>query len=117
MHYTIEKLLKGDPSVARDFAAANAIWPELFEFMKDANVIDWAQWLTNKQYQFESQCGGRSDGQEVMAWSGFAYLYSTQVGFEDNYMLADKLREAFERSMVSIEVKGAAKRAAASYLD
>jgi len=116
MHYTIERLLNGDPDVVRHYQIARDKWRELFETQRDASVEEWAQWITDEQIAFfEHSCGGRWPGQEVMAWSGFGALYSTEAGFDTNRRLAEKLAEAFGRSMVSIEVKGHARSAAASY--
>lgn len=115
MHYTIERILSGDDSIASNFASAKRFFEELFGPKRDESVEDWAQWLSQKQHVFELHCGGRYEGQEVMAWTGFGMLYSTDVGFEENQELATKLADAFERSMVSLEVKGHAKEAVASY--
>lgn len=117
VHYTIEYLLDGNPDVVGYYAKANDKWPELFVSMKNDDVSKWAKWLSDAQLIFfEPKCGGRLLGQEVMAWSGFGHLYSTQSGFEENRVQAEKLREAFKQSWVSLEVKGMAEDAAASYL-
>jgi hypothetical protein len=117
MHYTIERLLTGDTTVPTHFELARDKWNELFEGKFDATVSDWARWLTDQQIMFfEHRCGGRWEGQEVMAWSGFGSLYSIKLGFtEDTRKLAIKLAKAFAQSSCSIEVKGAARRAALSY--
>lgn len=117
MHHSIEKLLNGDTRVVECFSTANEKWPDLFDAKRDEDIESWASWLTDNQIAFfERQCGGRDFGQEVMAWSGFGYLYSTQTGFEENAQAAKKLAEAFEHSMVSLEVKSMARDAAKSYL-
>ncbi len=116
MHYTIQLLLDGEAAVISYYQAAKIKWNELFVDYRDGSVSDWASWLTSQQVSyFEQHCGGRWEGQEVMAWSGFALLYTTTGGFGDNLPYAKKLAEAFEKSMCSIELKGGAKRAAKSY--
>ena len=74
-----------------------------------------AKRLTTEQFWFENHCGGRWEGQEIMAWSAFGSLYTTDNGFDDNDVAAQNLAKAFKSSMCSIEVKGYARRAAESY--
>ena len=54
-------------------------------------------------------------GLEVMAWTGFASLYTTAAGYDGNEHRPEKLLKAFEASMVSVEVKGHARTAAKAY--
>jgi hypothetical protein len=116
VHYAIERLLKGDQTVAANFAKAAAKWPELFTMYIHRSAADWAEWLEREQIVFfERECGGRSDGQEVMAWSGFAFIYSTELGFEDRRRQAEKLSDAFRLSRVSREVQTMAAQAARCY--
>ena len=115
MHYTLEKLLEGDEEVIGYYQTAKNKWGELLAENRDGSVSDWARWLTMEQHFFEQECGSRWVGQEIMVWSGFAALYTTTSGFDENWPLARKLAGAFERSMCSIEVKSTARRAAASY--
>jgi len=52
------------------------------------------------------------EGKEIISWSGFAYLYE-QSGFNDETRKkAERLAEAYVKSMRSMEVKGFAKEAA-----
>lgn len=116
MHETLEKLLNGDAQIVHYYETAKRKWDEFFKAHQNASTAEWAQWLTDKQIVFfEHQCGGRTPGQEVMAWSGYGALYDTHVGFEDNLPQARKLAAAFAQSMCSLEVKGQAARAAASF--
>lgn len=116
MHETIERLLYGDNAVVGYFAKTMAKWNELFEGHAEDDVTAWAEWLGKTQIPFfEAQCGGRSYGQEVMAWSGFGTLYG-QAGFTpEKKARAVKLVKAFDGSTCSIEVKGKAKGAARFY--
>ena len=116
MHYSLEELMAGNREIVGHYQRANAKWQEFFQTHRALGVKDWAQWLTDQQLSFfEHQCGGRLLGQEVMAWSGFATLYSTQVGFENNRPAAKRLVQAFAASMCSLEVKSHARAAALSY--
>ncbi|MHB8385261.1 hypothetical protein [Metallibacterium sp.] len=115
MHTTIEKLMHGDVSIVSYFVAAKERWTKILKDAHGATVQTLAKRLTDEQMWFEHHCGGRWDGQEVMAWTAFASLYTTQAGFGDNADAARKLARAFDASMCSIEVKGLAKRAAKSY--
>jgi hypothetical protein len=75
MHYTVEQLLQGDSEVARYYQVAKQKWDEFFETHCDLDVTEWTKWLHDQQIRFfEHKCGGRSLGQEVMAWSGFGAL-------------------------------------------
>lgn len=69
------------------------------------------------QMRFENRCGGRDLGQEIMAWSGFAFLYDTYAGFNNiNQQRAIRLRDAFRSSGCSLEVTSHASNAADFYL-
>ncbi len=66
---------------------------------------------------FETNCGGRYVGQEIMVISGIARFYSTMLGFEANDDLdtARKIYRAIQKSYCSMEVKGHADTVAKSY--
>ena len=115
MHATIEKLMQGDDRIVGYFVAAKARWAKILKDVHDTSVQTLAERLTDEQMWFEHHCGGRWDGQEVMAWTAFASLYTTAAGFDGNADSARKLAKAFLASMCSIEVKGLAGRAAKSY--
>lgn len=107
--------MHGDDSVVGYFVAAKERWAKILKDVNDVSVQTLSKRLTDEQMWFEHHCGGRWDGQEVMAWTAFASLYTTEAGFEDNAGAASKLARAFDASMCSIEVKGLAERAAKSY--
>ncbi|WP_148293623.1 hypothetical protein [Azospirillum sp. B4] len=98
------------------FEKAKQKWNYFFKNYQDKPISSWAKWLTDEQISFEHACGGRWPGQEVMAWSGFGALYTTQSGLDENLPLAKKLAGAFFQSSCSLEVKAAARKAAAFYL-
>ncbi|MGA8171662.1 MAG: hypothetical protein WB816_12650 [Methylocystis sp.] len=116
MHYTLEGLLHGDSKIFEHYQAAKRKWILFFETHKNQSASEWAKWLAAEQITFfERRCGGRSLGQEVMAWSGFGALYDTEVGFGENLATARKLAAAFALSMCCAELKKRAEDAAASF--
>lgn len=115
MHYTIERLMNGDDDVTGQFVAAKDRWENILSNLETDSVDALAKRISVEQSWFEANCGGRWEGQEVMAWSAFGSLYKTALGFDENATVVSKLAEAFEKSMCSIEVKGHARNAAKSY--
>jgi hypothetical protein len=115
MHYTVEKLMYSQEAVQAYFVAAKNKWSELLSDIDTVDLEDLATRLSSAQFWFEKNCGGRFPGQEVMAWSGFGYLYRTSDGFGEREEQAVKLQQAFKNSMCSLEVKSHAKKAAGSY--
>ena len=112
MHYTIERLMNGDPSVVDSYMAAKAHWQGIFQNLEEISVADLAREISNEQYWFENHCGGRWPGQEVMAYTAFATIYTVQSGWNGNEHLGQKIAAAFAASHCSVEVKGAAREAA-----
>ena len=115
MHDSIEKLMAGDQAVAGYYEAAHTHWQTLLRDIDSVSVEDLAARLSSAQSWFERHCGGRWLGQEVMVWTAFATMYSTQSGWDGNEARGVKLAQAFAASMCSVEVKGGARRAAKSY--
>lgn len=109
MNYTIERLLEGDTNITQYYQRAKQIWNKILESKDSEDVNKLAELLFEKQLQFESECGGRWMGQEIMAVVGIAQFYSTAVGFEDNLKKAKLVSNAFSRSFCSLEVKYYAK--------
>ena len=59
-----------------DENAAFAKWRELLKGLDQTKVTEFAEAIGEAQRDyFEAHCGGRSMGQEIMAWSGIAYFY------------------------------------------
>ena len=115
MHDTIEKLMAGDAAIPGYYTAAHAHWKTLLSDVDTVSIEDLAKRLSSAQTWFEHHCGGRSPGQEVMVWTGFASLYSTQDGWENTAESGKKLAQAFAASMCSVGVKAGARKAGNSY--
>lgn len=122
MHYTLQKLIKGDEEIVNYYQQAKSIWNEIKEKIdcsKNENVLRLANELSNRQIiDFEHKCGGRDVGQEIMAWYGIAQFYTVEDGFGNDYerlQSAKNVYEAFQKSYCSLEVKGYARDVANSY--
>lgn len=118
MHSVIESLMNNDPSVVEYFSKAQEKWQEILSDIKTVSVSELAERLSSAQPWFEANCGGRTKGKQIMPWTGFASIYSIQDGYDRPNKSMDeaaKLANAFAKSSVSVEVKGAAREAASSY--
>jgi hypothetical protein len=115
MHYTIEKLMHSKEPVQQYFIAAQQKWAEILADIDSISTANLAETLSSQQDWFESNCGGRLPGQEIMAWSAFGYFYSTHSGYGDNEAKVKKLAEAFQSSTCSSEVLGHAEDAVKLY--
>ncbi len=115
MEYTIEALVKGDPEIAHHYARGAKRWVVILR--TNPSGLPLAERLPIEQAWFEINCGGRRLGQEVMAVTGIARLYSTADGFGDNQETARRVSDAIQASTCSAEVKGVADRMAKLYLD
>ena len=112
----LQELKRGSTKLGPTYKKCVEIWSEVLDDAHDLSVEDLAERLGSFQRRIENTCGtNRYLGKTIMAVSGFDYLYDEQAGFEDNLSLAAKLLKAFEQSMVSVEVKLMAKRAAALF--
>ena len=115
MHRILEMLKNGDSRIVDYSERADEVWTGLLSDLATVSISVLSKRLSSAQRQFEQICEDRFLGKVVMAWSGFAHLYSCDAGFEENGNLAYKLSQAFEKSMCSIEVKGTVRQAAESY--
>ncbi len=115
MEYTIEALVKGDPEIAHHYARGAKRWVVILR--TNPSGLPLAERLPIEEAWFEINCGGRRLGQEVMAVTGIAYLYSTADGFGDNRETARRVSDAIQASTCSVELKGVADRLAHLYLD
>lgn len=116
MHLTIEALREGE-AVTASWRAAFAKWRELLKAVDTTRLADLAEAIGDSQRDFfERECGGRSMGQEVMAWSGIAYFHDAEEGsFGDDVERARKVYDAIQLSHASLDVKVHAERAAITY--
>lgn len=112
---TIEALIKGDFEVAQHYARGAKRWQAILG--ANPSGLPLEQQLPIEQAWFEINCGGRHLGQEVMAVTGIAHLYSAADGFGDNQETAQRVSAAIQASTCSVEVKELARRAAQIYLD
>jgi hypothetical protein len=112
-----EKLKQGDGDIVAAFVAADKKWAALLVSAADEDIETIAEMLSQSQPEFERIFGERDFGKICMPWSAMSHLWSTLDGFGDdgNGAIAWKISQAFEASMCSIEVKGAARAAAEVY--
>lgn len=116
MHLTIEALREGE-AVGAHWQAAFAIWRDLLKDLPKVKIADLAERIGEAQVaNFEKRCGGRALGQEIMAWSGIAYLFDAEEGnYGDDLDRARKIYDAFKLSHVSLDVLLHVERAAITY--
>jgi len=115
MNYTIEHLIDGDQDVLSYYQNAKTRWLKILTENLSLNSDELAKVLSNEQFWFEKNCGGRWVGQEIMVVTGIVQFYTTARGFDDNRGKAKLVYEAFMKSYCSIEVKGAVEDVAKSY--
>lgn len=106
---TLMLLKDNDRKVLDIYREANDIWKN--EFPEKWTIKELADKLSSLQIHFEHRMEkfglDRWEGQEIFVVSGLSYyLDDTNAGSHK----ADKVREAFEISFCSIEVKGLSKR-------
>jgi hypothetical protein len=71
MRSNIQLLMMVDASVSASFKLAREHWAGILEDIETVRLSDLAARLANEQRWFEERCGNtRSDGQEVMVWTG-----------------------------------------------
>lgn len=118
MHVYIEKLMEGDRSIVSYFVAAKERWAGILADVGSVDVDVLADRLTGDQNWFERNCGGRLVGQEIMVIAGFGSIFSTSEGYRRpglGFPEANKLLQAFHKSVVSVEIKQLADEIAESY--
>lgn len=112
---TIEAL-RENQDVGAFYRAAFTKWRDLLKGIGGASLSELANAIGEAQFDyFEKQCGGRSMGQEVMAWTGIAYFHDAEEGFGDDIEKARKVYDAMQLSHISIEAKVHAEKAAISF--
>lgn len=106
---TFMLLQQGNSMVVEIYKEANALWDEEFSIKWDVSLLaDRLGTLQLKfEYRMEKYGFDRWDGQEVFVISGLTYFTDeTSEGTQKS----EKVREAFELSFCSMEVKGFSKR-------
>ncbi|KAB7653424.1 hypothetical protein [Plesiomonas shigelloides] len=106
---TFMLLQQGDPVILEIYKEAHALWKE--EFSQKWDISSLADKLGTLQLKFEHKMEkygfDRWEGQEVFVVSGLTYFVDeTNEGTQKS----EKVREAFELSFCSMEVKGFSKR-------
>ena len=114
MHYSIEKLLNGDP-VAEYFPVARQHWQEVLSDADATDSEEIARIAGLEQMWFEHNCGGRYIGQEIMVCSGICQYYATQIGFGEDFEKAKAMYRGLRRSNCSVEIHHHAKQVARIY--
>jgi len=109
---TLEALIQGKADIVEYYNNGTLLWQQIKESVEFNDVNTLAQELTNRQIQFEVQCGGRWLGQEIMAIIGIGQFYSSEIGFDATFEDALKVMNAFAQSYCSIEVKWQAEKTA-----
>jgi hypothetical protein len=111
----IKALLDGNTDrILPQFLRAKEFWRKFLDVHADDGIDELAKALSDAQTEFEFKCfdGDRGTAKAVMALTCLATLYDEQSGFS-NRSYAERLVKAFERSYVSLEVKGHVLRVAA----
>lgn len=112
----IHELLRGRQRVARRFNKAHKLWKEFHKAHKKDSIIELAKALTNAQFAIESCFDGDSDmGKSCMAYTCLGALYDEANGFR-NMEYANRILQAFDKSMCSMEVKMAIPKVRALYM-
>jgi hypothetical protein len=105
LRLTLDALLAGTPDVPWYFKRARQRWEEILG-SGQIDVPLLAERLKDEQRFFEQECGGRYLGQEIMAWSALAYLFSAKEDSSPGQLArARALVEAFTRSSCSWDAK------------
>jgi hypothetical protein len=115
MHYTTELLIEGNDDILTYYKNALDRWKKILFNNQNANSEELAKILTNEQSWFESNCGSRWVGQEIMVVTGICQFYTTALGFDKNEKKAKLIYDAFMKSYCSLEVKGMAEDVARRY--
>lgn len=118
MEEVIDRLMRAHGSeVARAFKRARAFWKQFLAAHRQVSPAALAQAITQAQWDYEPTFGiGRSIAKSTMPITCIACLYDIQVGWRrGREAYARRILAAFEASSVSLEVKAAAREAAAVY--
>jgi len=106
MELTLLKLINNEEEILEYYKNAEKLWEKIWNSKESQNEKELADLITSYQFYFEDQCGGRDIGQEIMVWSGYAYLIKkTEAKPETNSEL-NKFINAFDKSHVSSEIYG-----------
>ncbi len=109
-------LKTGQADLPEKFKEVERLWEHELAQVGSISIAELAERLNALQLRIERVFGNRNQGKEFMAWTAFAHLYSYASGFTSGSPVnSEKLRDAFAMSSCSMEVKFAARAAAAAY--
>jgi hypothetical protein len=114
----IQRLLAGDTNVVTGFVKCKKFWETFFEEHKADTDDELAAALTDAQVTVEHIFdSNRALGKQAMPLTCFGSLYDEIHGWNDppKKVLAKRLANAFQKSLVSLEVKDYARDAAELY--
>jgi hypothetical protein len=107
----IKSLMDGDESIVSKFQTTQKFWEKFFESADTSTTESLAKALSDAQSDLEMKLDmNRALAKEIMPYTCLAYLYDERDGFEDR-ALARQVVKAFQKSMVSLEVKSYAEDA------
>lgn len=115
MHELLERLGRGDTAILDMCARADQAWTAFFAELQSADVGTLSARLGFFQPAIVKIFDSPSLGESMMAWTAFANLYDTKVGWGANEQRVMELVTAFARSNCSAEVKAEANSAVISY--
>ncbi|ELV8773066.1 hypothetical protein [Vibrio natriegens] len=115
MYFTNEMLINGNGNILGFYKIARQRWEQALHESGLVNSLVLANRLTNEQFWFEHNCGGRALGQEVMVVTGLTMFYNTQTGYGEYTNHAYFIYNAFMQSYCSVEVKNMAQKLAQDY--
>ncbi len=117
MHRTLERLIKGDPTLETHVQIALQKWNEI---LKDINQISdekLTKSIDLEQFHFETKCGNdiKDEGQDIMAFTAIAQFYSCSDGFGERLEVARRVYNAIQNSQCSCEIKWDVEKVAEAY--
>jgi len=102
---------------AVEITAGLKLWDEYFSKVRGGSQDFWNDEAKHLQRRFELGCGGRWTGQEVMAFTAYAYLYDTGDGLSEVQKDLGNWKTAMSKASLSVEVKGHIRSATRMYED
>lgn len=126
MYFTFDELINGNPKIVDWYKNALQLWDDIlknYDIKETKQFGKLAKELFQKQSLFESKCGGRSTGKEIMAITGIIQFYNLTTGFEEEWDKENTFRKKKARNLYnailfsgcSVEVKMTAKKVAKFY--
>ena len=103
--FTIRELIKQNENIIQYYKNGLILWNEIKNSPEFENIESLIKKLEEMQSRFESECGGKYLGREIMAFVGIGQFSNELIGFDIDYEDAIKVKNAIEQSYCSIEVK------------